>query len=67
MSLVPVLLEERHNLGHLLKECNDNNAEEEGEDSNMCFGPWMRASPTRPIQNGGGGVKQIKESSKNGF
>lgn len=34
-------------IGHLLKDCNEKERDEECDSSNLTFGPWMRASPVR--------------------
>lgn len=39
---------------HLLKDCTYKTLEEEGDLLNLSFGQWMRASPTRIRQIGGG-------------
>lgn len=38
-------------VGHLLKDCNEKDQDDTGDSSNLTFGPWMRASPTRMRQN----------------
>lgn len=51
-------------VGHLLKDCNDKTHDEEDDNSNLIFGPWIRASPNRGKQSTGGETNNPRKCQK---
>lgn len=51
-------------IGHLLKDCNNKTSDEDEDCSNLSFGSWMRASPTRSRQSGGGEFSRLRSHQK---
>lgn len=51
-------------MGHLLKDCNEKELDEEGDSSNLNFGPWMRANPNRARPSFGRKASNIRSNQR---
>lgn len=54
-------------VGHLLKDCSEKEQEDDGDSSNLSFGPWMRAIPTRMRQGADRDMNINKKKLENGI